>query len=220
MSTSSSNFQSIFDAALSDYAKKTGIDLATYPFARTFENCHSASDILGLLQDRATQFCTYRDGNHKLINYLKPVVQVLHSLSGVLAEATAIVSRLILSRAVITRSRPRCHSNLPKQSLSELMFSLPYVSFVSFVASVDKTSLHIRPPSESAQVTTHSLTYLNASETSSIVYMFISRSLSLLQCPMLLSKLWSRCYRYFPWQLSRSRRDGLVCGSILYKSCH
>jgi len=107
MSTSPSNFQSIFDAALSDYAKKTGIDLATYPFVRTFETCHTASDILGLLQDRATQFCTYRDGNHKLINYLKPVVQVLHSLSGVLAEATAIVSRLILSRAVITRSRPQ-----------------------------------------------------------------------------------------------------------------
>ena len=88
----SSSFQSIFDAALSDYAKQTGIDLATYPFAQTLQNYHSADDILDLLQDKAKEFRTYRDGNRKLINCLKPVVQILHTVSAVLAEATAPVS--------------------------------------------------------------------------------------------------------------------------------
>ena len=88
----SSSFQSIFDAALSDYAKQTGIDLATYPFAQTLQKCHSADAILDLLQDKAREFRTYRDGNRKLINCLKPVVQILHTVSAVLAEATASVS--------------------------------------------------------------------------------------------------------------------------------
>ena len=90
--TSSSSFQPIFDAALSDYAKKTGIDLATYPFAQTLQNIQSADAIIDLFQDKAKQFSTYRDGNRKLIDCLKPVVQILHTVSVVLAEATALVS--------------------------------------------------------------------------------------------------------------------------------
>ena len=89
---SSSSFQPIFDAALSDYAKKTGIDLATHPFAQTLQNCQSADAILDLLQDRAREFSTYRDGNRKLIDCLKPVVQTLHTFSGLLAGAAALVS--------------------------------------------------------------------------------------------------------------------------------
>jgi len=89
---SSSNFQSIFDAALSDYAKQTGIDLATHPSAQTLQNCNDADAILDVLQDKANQFQAYRDGNRKLINCLKPVVQVLHAVSGILGEAATLVS--------------------------------------------------------------------------------------------------------------------------------
>jgi hypothetical protein len=89
--TSSSNFQPIFDAALSEYAKQTGTDLATYPLAQTIENCQSPEAILDLFINRANQFRVYRDGNRSLINCLKPVVQVLHSLSAV--RSTAPVSR-------------------------------------------------------------------------------------------------------------------------------
>jgi len=90
--TSSSKFQSIFDAALSDYAKQTGIDLATHPSAQTLQNCDSAEAILDVLQDKANQFQAYRDGNCKLMNCLKPVVQVLHTVSGILGEAATLVS--------------------------------------------------------------------------------------------------------------------------------
>ena len=103
---SSSNFQPIFDAALSDYAKQTGIDLATHPSAQSLQNCNSADATLDLLRDKAKQFQAYRDGNRKLINCLKPVVQVLHAVSGILGEAAAMVSLLanqpILSDRILT----------------------------------------------------------------------------------------------------------------------
>ena len=88
----SSTFQSLLDAALSDYAKQTGIDLATHPSAQTLQNCNSADAILELLGDKAKQFQAYRDGNRKLINCLKPVVQVLHAVSSILDGAAAMVS--------------------------------------------------------------------------------------------------------------------------------
>jgi hypothetical protein len=107
--TSSSNFQSVLDAALSDYAKQTGINLATHPSAQILQNCTSADAILDLLGDKANQFQAYRDGNRKLINCLKPVVQVLHAVSGVLGEAAAMVSLLnqvVLSDHILTGPFP------------------------------------------------------------------------------------------------------------------
>jgi len=88
---SSSTFRSILDAALADYAKQTGIDLATHPSSQILQNCNSADVILDLLGDKAKQFQAYRDGNRKLINCLKPVVHVLHAVSGILGEAAAMV---------------------------------------------------------------------------------------------------------------------------------
>ena len=99
-SSSSSNFQSIFDIALSDYAKQTDIDLSTHPFAQSLQNCDSAERVLDLLGDKAKQFQAYRDGNRNLINSLKPVLQILHTVSGILGEAGTMVrpaDRLILS---------------------------------------------------------------------------------------------------------------------------
>ena len=90
--SSSSNFQSIFDAALSEYTKQTGIDLTVHHSAQTLQNSTSADAILALLEDKAKQFQAYRDGNRKLINCLKPVVQVLHTVSTILGEAATSVS--------------------------------------------------------------------------------------------------------------------------------
>jgi hypothetical protein len=90
-SSSSSNFQSILDVALSDYAKQTNINLSTHPFARSLQNCNSPERVLDLLGDKAKEFQAYRDGNRKLINCLKPVVQVLHTVSGILGEASTMV---------------------------------------------------------------------------------------------------------------------------------
>src|SRR5712691_7767119 len=99
----SSNFQSILDAALSDYAKQTGVDLATHPSAQTLQNCNSADAILDLLKDKANQFQAYRDGSRNLINCLKPVVQVLHAVSGMLTAAmVSLPNQLNLSHPIHT----------------------------------------------------------------------------------------------------------------------
>ena len=90
--SSSSNFQVIFDAALGDYLDKTGVDLIKDSFTEQLQNCRSAEAILELLQDKASQFKDYRNGNRKLINCLEPVVQVLHAFSGVLGGVASLVS--------------------------------------------------------------------------------------------------------------------------------
>ena len=113
--TSSSSFQPIFDAALSDFSKKTGIDLATHPFAQIIQNCQSADAILDLLQDRSRQFSTYRDGNRKFIDCLKPVVQTLHSFSGLLAGVAALVSPPCFQDFQSNLSHPFCQPS-PLQS--------------------------------------------------------------------------------------------------------
>jgi fungal STAND N-terminal Goodbye domain len=88
---STSNFRLILDA-LDDYTKQTGIDLTKNPFTDSLQNCDSPDSVLLLLQDRAQEFRDYRNGNHKLINWLNPVVQVLHGFSGILSEAAGFVS--------------------------------------------------------------------------------------------------------------------------------
>jgi fungal STAND N-terminal Goodbye domain len=92
LTTTSSSYQLIFDAALADYAKQTNIDLVTHPFAQALQTCDSADAILNLLQDKAKEFQVYRDGNRKLIDCLKPVVQVLHTVAGILGEVATLVS--------------------------------------------------------------------------------------------------------------------------------
>jgi len=130
-STTSSNFQLIFDAALSDYTKQTNIDLVTHPSAQTLQNCRSVDAIFDLLQDRAKQFQAYRDGNRKLIDCLKPVVQVLYTVSGILNEAVTSVSTailLVLFGTHICASHSRFHSNLQRRSSLVSMSSWLYES--------------------------------------------------------------------------------------------
>jgi hypothetical protein len=92
-SSSASRFQFILNNALQDYTKQTGVDLTTYDFANQLERCGSPDEVLWLLRDKAKKFKEYRDGNRKLINWITPVVQVVHVFAGFLGEATGIVSR-------------------------------------------------------------------------------------------------------------------------------
>ena len=87
----SSNLQPILDA-LDDYAKQTGIDLSNNPFGDKLRSCESSGAILELLEGQAKAFKDYRDGNRKLIDWLSPVVEVIHKFSGILDEASILVS--------------------------------------------------------------------------------------------------------------------------------
>jgi hypothetical protein len=89
---SPSNFRLIIDA-FDDYAKQVGVDLTKNPLADALRGCDSPNAVLELLQDKADAFKNYRDGGRTLVNWLKPVVQVVHGFSGVLGPAISLVSR-------------------------------------------------------------------------------------------------------------------------------
>ena len=100
----SMSFQPILDAALADYTKQVGIDLATHPLADSLRSCSSPDDVLKLLEDKANQFKDFRDGNRKLLNWLSPVVHVVHTLSTVLGASITLVSRNILVLSIYSFS--------------------------------------------------------------------------------------------------------------------
>jgi hypothetical protein len=84
-------FQAILEKALADYCDQIGVDLDKHPFVNELRGRNSPDDVLKLLEDKANAFKVYRDGNRKLINWLTPVVQVVHTLSGVLGEAVSLM---------------------------------------------------------------------------------------------------------------------------------
>ena len=88
---SSSNFQLII-GALDDYLKQTGEDLQKNTLADKLQSSDSPDCILELLQERATAFKDYREGNRNLIIWLSPVVQVVHTFSSILGEVASFVS--------------------------------------------------------------------------------------------------------------------------------
>ena len=89
--SSTSNLQLIINA-LADYAKITGVDLSTNPFADALKQSNSPDAILQLLQGREKAFKEYREGNRRLINCLSPAVKVLQAFSGILGEGVNLVS--------------------------------------------------------------------------------------------------------------------------------
>ncbi|KAH8983508.1 hypothetical protein EDB92DRAFT_1819439 [Lactarius akahatsu] len=84
-----SNFQSILDA-LDKYAEQTGIDLNKNPFTVEINGCDSPDAVLRLLQVNLEAFEYFRNKNRKFIDCLSPVVQFVHSFSGILGEAAGL----------------------------------------------------------------------------------------------------------------------------------
>ena len=89
--SSTDNVKLVIDA-LADYAKETGKDLSSNPFAHKFQQSNSSEDVLQLLEEREKAFKDYREGNRRLINCLNPAVKVLHAFSGILGQAASLVS--------------------------------------------------------------------------------------------------------------------------------
>lgn len=87
----SPSFQSIFNAALDEYAKHTGNDLINHPLAIKLESCTSPGDVLGVLQEQAKVFREFREGNKKLMKVIEPMVNVLCSLSGAISDNVGLV---------------------------------------------------------------------------------------------------------------------------------
>ncbi|KAF8493423.1 hypothetical protein F5888DRAFT_1908675 [Russula emetica] len=86
--STSSNFQLIFDNALKAYKKRTKNDLLTHQLAVRLEACNSSSSILTVLQELVQELNRSQRSNTK---WLDPTVNVLLAFSETLGESVGSV---------------------------------------------------------------------------------------------------------------------------------
>ena len=78
--STSSHLQVLFEAALHDYQRQTGIALAEHPLAEKLQNCDSVESITAVLCEQTQAFREFQ-GNDKVLKPLKKAVSVLYKLS-------------------------------------------------------------------------------------------------------------------------------------------
>ncbi|SRR6266702_3097291 len=88
---SSSQFESILDAALNEYKKKTGNDLLDNWLAKELQSCDSVEAVLGIIQGQAEAFDKFRIGDKKLMKWVGSSVHVLYTISATLGEGVGMV---------------------------------------------------------------------------------------------------------------------------------
>lgn len=92
-----SRFQTLFESALQDYEKQTGISLAKHPLAEQLQNRQSVDSVTDLFQEQARAFNRFR-GSDKMIRSLKSVVSALSRVS---ATPALQVGRMVCPRPLI-----------------------------------------------------------------------------------------------------------------------
>ena len=91
-SSSTTNFQPIFEKALQEYKKKTGKDLTVHPLAAEIEACDSPQAILTVLEEKANELDQSRSSDERLTKWLNPTVNILSTLSATLGQGAGLVS--------------------------------------------------------------------------------------------------------------------------------
>ena len=88
--SSSPNFQLIFNNALEVYQKRTKNDLLAHPLVVQLQTCTSSDAVLALIHQQVQGL--ERDDN-RLTKWLDPTVRVLHVFSETLGEGVSLVCR-------------------------------------------------------------------------------------------------------------------------------
>ena len=91
-STSQSNFQSIFNAALEEYKRKTKKNLTLHPLLPRLESCNSPEAILTVFRDQIPVFSESQNGDDGLTKWVAPTVNVLYAFSDTLGQGIGLVS--------------------------------------------------------------------------------------------------------------------------------
>ena len=89
-SAPSSNFRSIFVAALNNYKKKTKEDLLTHQLTAQLQTCESPSDILDVLNN-LQQLIQSQNDDGSTKQWLNATVTVLGGFSAALGEGVGMV---------------------------------------------------------------------------------------------------------------------------------
>jgi hypothetical protein len=85
----SSHLQALFEAALQDYEKLTGIALDKHPLAKQLQNCDSIESVTAVFREQTQAFSEFR-GKDKILKPLKNTVSVLYKLSAAAGFGEAI----------------------------------------------------------------------------------------------------------------------------------
>src|SRR5712671_538432 len=91
-STATSSFQTILNAAVEGYEKKTKKRLLTHPLSAQLQSCNSPAEVLSVLEALFQQFDQRRSRDERLRNWLNPTVNVLCAFSGIHGEGAGLVS--------------------------------------------------------------------------------------------------------------------------------
>jgi hypothetical protein len=89
---SSSDYQVIFDNALTTYKKKTGKDLTSDPLLHRLETCNSPDSVLALLRQQIPRFDQSGSNDQRLTSWVNPAVNVLYTFSSTIGGAVSLVS--------------------------------------------------------------------------------------------------------------------------------
>jgi hypothetical protein len=74
-----SGLRVLFEAALEDYEKQTGIDLAKHPLAERLQDGNTVDTVIVILREQTQDFKAFRDKDNVLTS-LKKVLTVLNIL--------------------------------------------------------------------------------------------------------------------------------------------
>ena len=75
-----SRLRVLFEAALEDYEKQTGIALAKHPLAEQLQTCVSVESVTEVFREQTQAFSEFR-GRDKIMKPLKNSVSVLYKLT-------------------------------------------------------------------------------------------------------------------------------------------
>jgi hypothetical protein len=75
-----SHLRALFEAALEDYEKQTGIALVKHPLAEQLQNCISVESVTDVFREQTQAFNDFR-GRDKIMKLLKNSTSVLYKLT-------------------------------------------------------------------------------------------------------------------------------------------
>jgi len=131
ISTSQSNFASIFNVALESYKRKTKKDLASDPLLPSLQSCESPEAVLTVLREQVPAFNPSQSDDDGLTKWVTPTVNVLHSFSETIGQGVGLVNINISSRGVsVLNFFIYRHSHRQLQSSQGSAFSFRSVSHI------------------------------------------------------------------------------------------
>jgi hypothetical protein len=99
----SSHLRVLFETALEDYKKQTGIELAKHPLAERLQYYNSVEFVTAILREQAQDFEGFREKD-RVLKPLKKVLTVLHRLPSAanLAQDVGLVCPWALTRCLMS----------------------------------------------------------------------------------------------------------------------